>query len=889
MAFTIVLAEQTSTANSASPSHTISSGPTSGNLLVAAVSARVAGTGSGNAITVSGWTTLHQGSGTSFAHQSWVGYKISDGTETAVTPTFQTSSSNTDTCISYMEVSGFTGTPTLDASSEDASNIDTNVTAQSTGSATATQANGIAVAFVSAFSSDLWATSQSWSNSFVSRADGGNNFNYPGVWSATLEYASTGAKTTTNTTTDTGDQAYGAIALFYDPSAGATTALTGTVTGSITETDVVNGGKTIILTLTGDTWAAAGTGPIGSTADTQAIIDGIDSAQAEATGWDAVVKAGLTPATDVVRTSSTVCTITLPAFATYDITAQETITATIPAAALVTSSSPVVASPTFTVDTEVADTITLTDITDDRIFQRDTATGNKSVTITGTYTGTPTAIQARIVEDGTSTEVVTWTTIDASPSAGTFSGAITVPEGGWYNVQVRYSNDTGITDEGTNGWGIGILIGCIGQSNIQNWFTDGSGQTPNALLRKYDPSGWAVLGAASNGATAFGNRIITNLTSAVPVGLVDYAVSGAALRSEADGGSGYWLDTSASSIYDDFKVAVTALGGELEFVIYGQGERDALSAVVTEAEYLATTGGLQDFIANQIRTDITNASDQTNLPFIIGLLGRGTAGVDAHFQAIRNAQEYVATNVADCYRFMSTDLALVDTIHLTPASYTTHGQRGAQVVLELLGEETYSRGPQIVNWRTVSSTQTDVTIAHDGGTDFTPVSAITGFEVLDDGTPVTISAAVNQSATVVRLTHTAITGVRTARYLYGANPTVTSPVLDNSALTLPLEGEDLISQYKYLSLTLVDRNSTAQTGLTGLDYAFFEQPLPQNFVSPVVKGSTETTDGSGVIEIDVSASALNPGQTGFLIVSDTDGDAAQSPSSKAFAAPVVVQ
>lgn len=130
--------------------------------------------------------------------------------------------------------------------------------------------------------------------------------------------------------------------------AAPTAALTGTATASINEADIVTGGKTIVLTLTNDTWVAAGTGPIGSTANTQALIDGIDSAQAEATGWDAVVKAGLTPA-DVTRTSATVATITLPAFASYNITAQETITATVPAAA-VTAAGAIVASPTFTVN-----------------------------------------------------------------------------------------------------------------------------------------------------------------------------------------------------------------------------------------------------------------------------------------------------------------------------------------------------------------------------------------------------------------------------------------------------------------------------------------------------------------------------------------------------------
>ena len=124
-------------------------------------------------------------------------------------------------------------------------------------------------------------------------------------------------------------------------------AVTGTVTASITEADIVAGGKTIIITLTNATWKAAGTGPIGSTADTQAIIDGIDSAQSEAGGWDAVVRPGI-ETTDVVRTSDTVATITLDAEATYDITATETVTVTVPTAALATGVG-VTASPTFTI------------------------------------------------------------------------------------------------------------------------------------------------------------------------------------------------------------------------------------------------------------------------------------------------------------------------------------------------------------------------------------------------------------------------------------------------------------------------------------------------------------------------------------------------------------
>lgn len=125
-------------------------------------------------------------------------------------------------------------------------------------------------------------------------------------------------------------------------SAGASAALTGTAGDGATEAEIVAGGQTLILTLTGDTWVAAGAT---FDAQRQAIIDGLDSAQAEAAGWDA--ERSNIPVTAVVRTSDTVVTITLPALAGYEITAHETVTATIPAAALVTSASPIVASPTF--------------------------------------------------------------------------------------------------------------------------------------------------------------------------------------------------------------------------------------------------------------------------------------------------------------------------------------------------------------------------------------------------------------------------------------------------------------------------------------------------------------------------------------------------------------
>ena len=127
--------------------------------------------------------------------------------------------------------------------------------------------------------------------------------------------------------------------------AAPTAAITGTATASITEADVVAGGKTIIITLTGDTWVAAGAA---FDAERSNIIQGLDSAQGETLGWNLEVRDKEVVGA-VIRTSDTVVTITLSASALYDITAQETITVTVPTTAL-TGGASIVGSPTFTVD-----------------------------------------------------------------------------------------------------------------------------------------------------------------------------------------------------------------------------------------------------------------------------------------------------------------------------------------------------------------------------------------------------------------------------------------------------------------------------------------------------------------------------------------------------------
>ncbi len=123
-----------------------------------------------------------------------------------------------------------------------------------------------------------------------------------------------------------------------------TAALTGTALPTATEAEIAAGGETVIITLTGDTWLDAGAPFNGQR---QALIDGFDAATSPTNGWNNEVR-DKAPTSVAVRTSPTVVTMTWTSDASaYDISSAETITVTIPAAALTTSGDPITADETF--------------------------------------------------------------------------------------------------------------------------------------------------------------------------------------------------------------------------------------------------------------------------------------------------------------------------------------------------------------------------------------------------------------------------------------------------------------------------------------------------------------------------------------------------------------
>lgn len=123
-----------------------------------------------------------------------------------------------------------------------------------------------------------------------------------------------------------------------------TAALSGTVLPSLTESEVRSGGYTILLSLQNDEWVS---GTVFDNVRSE-ILDGFSGDQ----NWNDLVS--VMPVTSVVRSSSSLVTITIPANDSYFIGSDESVGMTIPASALLYQDYNVTASPLFSVINEDA-------------------------------------------------------------------------------------------------------------------------------------------------------------------------------------------------------------------------------------------------------------------------------------------------------------------------------------------------------------------------------------------------------------------------------------------------------------------------------------------------------------------------------------------------------
>ncbi len=75
---------------------------------------------------------------------------------------------------------------------------------------------------------------------------------------------------------------------------------------------------------------------------------------------------------------------------------------------------------------------------------------------------------------------------------------------------------------------------------------------------------------------------------------------------------------------------------------------------------------------------------------------------------------------------------------------------------------------------------------------------------------------------------------------------------------------------KYVEITLVSKTGTLQSSLTSLSWAWFDTDDIGSAIAPSDQGTTETTDGSAVINIEIPNTTLAAAQDGILVVQSDD-------------------
>jgi len=153
--------------------------------------------------------------------------------------------------------------------------------------------------------------------------------------------------------------------IFEITASNPTAVITDTFSDGATEAQVVTGGAnvTAVITLSDDTWRAS---MCDNSATTNAFFQAWVSDGPEAGGWNikvADVLVDAVAAAACTRDTATQVTVVFPATADFVISANETVTLTIPAADLVTSDSPLEASPTMLIGDAVETTEKITGIT----------------------------------------------------------------------------------------------------------------------------------------------------------------------------------------------------------------------------------------------------------------------------------------------------------------------------------------------------------------------------------------------------------------------------------------------------------------------------------------------------------------------------------------------
>jgi hypothetical protein len=380
----------------------------------------------------------------------------------------------------------------------------------------------------------------------------------------------------------------------------------------------------------------------------------------------------------------------------------------------------------------------ISDLSRYQTFQRD---GNTlDLPLSGTYSGTCTSVE------------VSWnggafTTIDAAPSGGTWSGTASDLAEGQGAIIARCSNNTS-GEYVIDNVGIGDVFVIAGQSNAEGRGLNYNRYTHNSLKSTaFDESdSWIdghdpidIGGTGGSPWPLLASQIMSD--QSVPVAFVTTARGGTGID-QWDPDAGFWYSNMINQVNQS---GVNNFAG----VLFHQGEND-----VNSEDDSATRSGYNsrlDATASGIVEDIPG-----NPAFIVAQVGYQTSGGAQRddLDAVRLAQSDAWDDNANVQPGPTLyDVGPhADGVHFgTDDDVQTLADRWWAAVDAAIYDGTKARGPQFSSaFENEDRDQIDVHFDN-VQTSLTPASSISGFRVEDDGVSVSISSVERVDSDTVRV------------------------------------------------------------------------------------------------------------------------------------------
>ncbi len=478
------------------------------------------------------------------------------------------------------------------------------------------------------------------------------------------------------------------------------------------------------------------------------------------------------------------------------------------------------------------------------VFQRN-GSNQANITIVGTYTGTPTAIEA-------SWNGGAYTTIESNPTGGSFSGTLSNQTGGQGTLTVRFVNSTG-TSASISYVGVGDVYVIAGQSNASGKGTNnqsyshptlkaglfGNDDVWKNLTDPVDSNSGQVDSVSSD--TGAGGSVWPLLATYI---LNDQGVPVAFIPAPKGGTSITQWDQGllASTLYGSMYRRINEVTGGIKAVLYFQGETDASNSMST-ATYLSYLNAL----ANNINSDF-------GVKTVVGMIGNASYTA-TQLDNIRLAQISgwnTNANIIPGPNVVDVNLAdeSGDNLHFkSDADLAVFAARWwAALKAGFYSGTDDGRGPRI-SGATYNTAKTELTLT------FTDTSGLANtavgpevFTVKDNGTPVSVSTVTRLNSSQLKLTlASAATGTITVTLASGITGYSGAMPTDASAYTIPAE------PFVDYATTLYDPDITAPT-------VSITAPTDGATVSGAsVTVSANASDNSGVVGVQFKLDGANLG------------------------------